>query len=94
MTAAIQIGRIVVKTNGREAGKKAVIVDMINQNFVMITGPKEVTAVKRRRCNISHLEPTDKIISIKRDATDEEVLAAIEKEKLRKYMEEEIIPKA
>ena len=93
MTAAIQIGRIVVKTNGREAGKKAVIVDMINQNFVLVTGPKELSSVKRRRCNISHIEATDKTISIKRDATDEEVLAAIEKDGLKEYMEEQVVPK-
>ncbi|MHA2358086.1 MAG: 50S ribosomal protein L14e [Candidatus Heimdallarchaeaceae archaeon] len=89
---AIQVGRIVVKTNGREAGKKAVIVDLVNQNFVLITGPKSITGIKRRRCNIGHIEPTDKTTSIKRDATDEEVIAAIEKDKLKKYMEEKIIP--
>ena len=74
---AIQIGRIVVKTNGREAGKKAVIVDLINPSYVLITGPKTITSVRRRKCNIGHLEPTDKVVSIKRDATDEEVAAAI-----------------
>lgn len=88
----IQVGRIVVKTNGREAGKKAVIVDLINQNFVLITGPKSITAIKRRRCNIGHIEPTDKAISIKRDATDEEVIAAIEKDGLKKYLKEDIVP--
>jgi len=89
---AIQIGRIVVKTNGREAGKKAVIVDLINPNYVLITGPKTITSVRRRKCNIGHLEPTDKVVSIKRDATDEEVAAAIDAGKVKKYMEEVIVP--
>jgi large subunit ribosomal protein L14e len=89
---AIQVGRIIVKTNGREAGRKAVIVDLVNQNFVVITGPKPISSVKRRRCNIGHVEPTDKTISIKRDATDEEVVAAIEKTDLKKFMEEKIVP--
>ena len=89
---AIQIGRIIVKTNGREAGKKGVIVDIINQNYVLLTGPKTVTSIRRRKCNIKHLEPTDKVVSIKRDATDEEVVTAIETAKLKKFMEEVIIP--
>jgi ribosomal protein L14E/L6E/L27E len=38
------------------------------------------------------VEPTDKTVAIKRDATDEEVIAAIEKADLKKYMEEKIVP--
>ncbi|MFW9851538.1 MAG: 50S ribosomal protein L14e [Candidatus Thorarchaeota archaeon] len=90
---AIQVGRIIVKTDGREAGKKAVIVDLINQNYVLITGPKSITTVRRRKCNIKHLEPTDKVLAIKRDASDEEVIAAVEKDKLKKFLEEVVIPK-
>ena len=89
---AIQIGRVIVKTNGRETGKKGIIVDIINPNYVLLTGPKSVTSVRRRKCNVRHLEPTDKVVSIKRDATDEEVSAAIETAKLKKFMEEVIIP--
>ncbi|MCE7740010.1 MAG: 50S ribosomal protein L14e [Candidatus Heimdallarchaeota archaeon] len=89
---AIQVGRVIVKTNGREAGKKGIIVDIINENYVLLTGPKIVTSVRRRKCNIRHLEPTDKVVAIKRDATDEEVKAAIETAKLKKFMEEIIIP--
>lgn len=90
---AIQVGRIIVKTNGREAGKKAVIVDLINQNYVLVTGPKSITTVRRRKCNIKHLEPTDKVVTIKRDANDEEVIAAVEKDKLKKFLQEIVIPK-
>jgi len=89
---AIQVGRVIVKTNGREAGKKGIIVDIINENYVLLTGPKIVSSVSRRKCNIRHLEPTDKVVAIKRDATDEEVAAAIEAAKLKKFMEEIIIP--
>lgn len=89
---AIQVGRVIVKTNGRETGKKGIIVDIINENYVLLTGPKIVTSVRRRKCNIRHLEPTDKVVAIKRDATDEEVAAAIETAKLKKFMEEIIIP--
>ena len=71
------IGRICVKTRGREAGKKCVVVDLIDKNFVLITGPKSVTGVRRRRANINHLSPTEEKINIKRGASDEEVLQAL-----------------
>ena len=89
---AIQIGRIIVKTNGREAGKKAVIVDLINQNYVLVTGPKELTSVRRRKCNVMHLEPTDKLVSVKRDASDGDVSAAIVEAGFKEFMEEVVIP--
>jgi len=43
----------------------------------VITGPKNVTGVKRRRANISHIEPLQDKIQIKRGASDEEVLEAL-----------------
>lgn len=88
----IQIGRIIVKTNGREAGKKGVIIDVINQNYVLVAGPKSLTGVRRRKCNIRHIEPTDKVLSLKRDASDEDVLVAVEEADLKKFMETTIIP--
>ena len=75
--AAMEVGRICVKTVGREAGKKCIIVDMVDKNFVLITGPKTVSGIKRRRANISHLEPTQEKIDINRGATDEEVTEAL-----------------
>ena len=74
---AIEVGRICVKTLGREAGKKCVIVDVVDKNFVLITGPKTVSGIKRRRANISHIEPTGEKIEIKRGATDEEIAEAL-----------------
>lgn len=76
--SAIEVGRICVKTSGREAGRKCVIVEIIDKNFVLITGPKDVTGVRRRRCNIKHLEPTPEKIEISRGASDEEVKKALE----------------
>jgi len=55
----IEPGRICLKIAGRESGHYAVIVEKINDNFVLITGPKTITGVKRRKCNIEHLEPTE-----------------------------------
>jgi large subunit ribosomal protein L14e len=74
---AIEVGRICIKTLGREAGKKCVVVDLVDKNFVLITGPKKVSEIKRRRVNISHLEPTREKVDINRGATDEEVTEAL-----------------
>ena len=90
---AIEVGRVCVKIAGRESGRKCVIVDIIDGNFVLITGPKALTGVKRRRANIRHLEPTEAKVEIRRGADDEEVLAAIEEAGLRDWMAEPVKPK-
>ena len=74
---AVEVGRICVKLLGREAGKKCVVVDLADKSFVLITGPKEVTGVRRRRANVNHIEPLQDSIEIKRGASDEEVVEAL-----------------
>ncbi len=54
--ASIEVGRVCVKIAGREAG----IVEIIDENFVEVVGE----AVKNRRCNIAHLEPTEDSIDV------------------------------
>lgn len=66
-------GRICIKTAGREAGKYCVVIENINDNFVMITGPKSITLVKRRKCNINHLEPTEEKFDIKEKEDDSKI---------------------
>ncbi|MEM5778497.1 MAG: 50S ribosomal protein L14e [Candidatus Aenigmatarchaeota archaeon] len=66
----IEPGRVCLKIAGREAGLYCVIVERIDDNFVLITGPKTVTGVKRRRCNINHIEPTEHKLEIDSKADD------------------------
>lgn len=47
----IEPGRVCIKLRGREAGKKCVIEEIIDENFVIISGK----GVRRRRCNVKHL---------------------------------------
>jgi large subunit ribosomal protein L14e len=75
---AIEVGRICVKAAGRETGRKCVIVDVIDKSFVLITGPKKVSGVKRRRVNMNHIEALQDKIDVKRGASDEEVVATLE----------------
>jgi len=80
----MDVGRLCVKTAGREAGKYCVIVKKVDDNFVMVTGPKEVTKVKRRNCNIEHLEPLEEKLKISSGASDETVLSALKSEGIMK----------
>ncbi len=75
---AIEVGRVCVKVAGRESGRKCVIVDVMDKSFVLVTGPKKVTGVKRRRVNINHVAPLEDTIQIKRGASDEEVTQMLE----------------
>ena len=77
---AIEVGRICVKLTGREAGRKCVIVDVMDKTYILITGPKTVTGIKRRRANINHVEPLQDKITITRGASDEEIAEALKTE--------------
>ncbi|MCY0850524.1 50S ribosomal protein L14e [Sulfuracidifex metallicus] len=91
--AVIEVGRICVKTRGKDAGKKVVIVDIIDENFVLVTGPKDVNGVKRKRTNILHIDPTDKKIELNKGATDEEVKNALQQASLLDFQKEVVKPK-
>jgi len=78
--SAIEIGRVCVKNAGREQGKKCVIVDVLDKSYVVITGPKKITGVKRRRVNVQHLKPTEEKIKIGKGAPDEEIIKALKSE--------------
>ncbi|MEM2273382.1 MAG: 50S ribosomal protein L14e [Candidatus Bathyarchaeia archaeon] len=87
---AIEVGRVCIKIRGREAGRRCVVLDIVDRNYALITGPKNVTGVRRRRVNINHLKPTEDLLKIKKGASDEEVYKAIvEAGLLEKYMQRE-----
>lgn len=94
----IDIGRVCVKTAGREAGRFCVVVKQVDDTFVLITGPKSLTKVKRRRCNVDHLEALSHRISIKSDASDAEVEQALKKgdvlQKVQKEPAQKQVPEA
>ena len=89
---SIEVGRICVKLNGREAGQKCVIVDVIDKNFVLITGPKKVTGVRRRRTNVKHLEPTEDAVELKKGASDDDVSKAMGRGKRAESFKEKVLP--
>lgn len=75
----IEIGRVCVKLAGRDAGKKCVVVDLVDENIVLIDG-----FTRRRKCNLRHLEPLEQVIEIKNGASSEEVYSAFNIEKKAK----------
>jgi len=92
MARVIDIGRICVKVVGREAGRKCVVVDIIDNKYVLITGPKELTGVRRRRVNVRHIEPTQYKVEIPRGASDEEVVRSLERAGLIDYVKGRVKP--
>ncbi len=68
----IEIGRIVTKIAGRDAGKKAVITDILDDKYVLIDGE-----TRRRKVNILHIEPSSQVIKIEKNASHEEVAKAL-----------------
>lgn len=69
-----EIGRICIKTAGRDAKCKCVIVDVLEKNFVLVDGQ-----TRRKKCNIKHLEPTKELIKIKKKALHTDVVKEFKK---------------
>ena len=80
------IGRVVIKTLGREAGFQCVIVDIVDKNFVLVDGLK----VRRRRVNVKHLVPTKGKVEIAKGIKTEELAKAIDKAKMKEKFSEKI----
>lgn len=73
----MDVGRLCIKIAGRNAGSYCVIVDKVDDNFVLIDGN-----VKRKKCNIRHLEPLDKVMDIRKGASTSAVHEAMKKENI------------
>lgn len=68
----IEIGRLCIKTAGRDAGKRAVIVDILDERSVLIDGE-----TRRKRCNIAHLELLGQVVKLEKNQSHEEVLGIL-----------------
>nr|MDO8110684.1 50S ribosomal protein L14e [Candidatus Sigynarchaeota archaeon] len=88
--ASFEVGRVCIKTAGRDALRRCVLVEIIDKNFGLVTGPKNVSGIRRRKVNLSHLEPTEDKITIDKNASDEVVSKALEKANLIEKMKKKI----
>jgi large subunit ribosomal protein L14e len=76
----MDVGMVCKKLTGRETGRTCVIVEQIDKNFVIVDSPD----VRRRRCNIRHLDPLEITVAIKEGATGADVKKALAKVKVPK----------
>jgi len=70
-----KIGRLCLKIAGRDAGLKCVVIDVIDSNYVLIDGQ-----TRRRKCNIKHLEPLDKVLKVKKGLGHSDVVNELKKQ--------------
>ena len=70
----MEIGRLCLKIAGRDANRRCVIIEVIDERTVLIDGQ-----TRRRRCNIAHLEPLDQVLELPKGASHAQVRAAFEK---------------
>ena len=73
----IEIGRLCIKIAGRDAGNKCIVVDTIDNNNVLIDGN-----VRRKKCNIKHLEPLKEKMDIKKGASHDIIIKEFKKSKI------------
>src|SRR3989344_3520904 len=81
-----ETGRVVMKIAGRDSGKTAVIVNKIDDNYVLIDGD-----VRRKKCNISHLEPTEKTLKKMENELQQKYLEFQMLEQELRQMEKQIV---
>jgi len=70
-----EIGRLCLKIAGRDAGLKCIVIDKLNDNYVLIDGQ-----TRRRKCNVKHLEPLDKVLKVSKGASHEDVVKELKKQ--------------
>ncbi|MEM2866270.1 MAG: 50S ribosomal protein L14e [Candidatus Hadarchaeales archaeon] len=70
----MEVGRVCVKIAGKEAGRKCVVVETVDDTYVVVVGK----GVKRRKCNVKHLEPLPLKLDLPPGAEDGEVVRLLE----------------
>ena len=75
----IDVGDVCLKVAGRDGGNLCVVLERVDDNYVLVTGPKKLTGVRKRKCNISHLEPVGVRLKISKTSSEEEIAEALKK---------------
>ena len=68
----MEIGRVCIKTAGRDSNKYCIVIDVVDDRFVMVDGQ-----TRRKKANILHLEPTRLMADIKKNAGHDECIKAL-----------------
>ncbi len=68
----VKVGQIAIKIAGRDAGQLCVVIEVLDDNYVLIDG-----MTRRRKCNIDHLEFLGREIKIKKGVNNAEIKVAL-----------------
>ncbi len=72
--SGIETGAVCYKTTGKNAGKKAVVIEVDRKKLTaLIDGP----GMKKRKCNLRHLFFTGSKIEIKKGTKHEDLVEAL-----------------
>lgn len=71
----MEIGQVCIKTKGREAGRKVIIISELKNGKVLIDGEK----IKRKECNILHLFPLKQKLKVGKEIKHEELIKLLKK---------------
>lgn len=69
----LNIGRLCVKTAGRDATKYCVVVEEVDSKYVIIDG-----YTRKKKVNKAHIEPLNKVLKIDSKSTSEDIRKAID----------------
>ena len=71
----MEIGDICIKTRGRNAGKKVVVLSKPEKGMVIVEGAN----IKKKRCNVLHLLQLKEKASIGANASHADIVKALKK---------------
>lgn len=71
----METGRICLKIAGRDGNNPCVIIEKVDNTYVIVDG-----FVRRKKVNMKHLEPTKVILKITNSITHAEIVKLLEKE--------------
>lgn len=63
-----EVGRLCMKIAGRDAGRTCVVVEQLDNTFVLVDGD-----TRRRKVNLKHLEPLPQMVELDQGASHEAV---------------------
>src|SRR5438445_11898163 len=79
---AFEVGRVCMKIAGHEAGRYCTVLKKLDKQFVLVSGPRILTGVKRRKCNLAHLEALPYSLDVSESTSDDELIKAYQRAKL------------
>ncbi len=68
----VNLGDVVFKIAGRDAGQLGVVVDVLDQTYVLIDG-----CTRKRKCNLKHLVFLNKQIKFKKTMNSQDIVVSL-----------------